>query len=76
MATLTNRTIRSTYDQLIHLEDLQFQDGFGESTLSGSYELVGDQNITGSFICLEMFLNGTASIEYLVASYESSSIIL
>jgi hypothetical protein len=48
MATLTNRTIRSTYDQLIHLEDLQFQDGFGESTLSGSYELVGDQNITGS----------------------------
>ena len=48
MATLTNRTIRSTYDQLIHLEDLQFQDGFGESTLSGSYELIGDQNISGN----------------------------
>ena len=48
MATLTNRTIRSTYDQLIHLEDLQFQDGFGTSSLSGSYELIGDQNITGS----------------------------
>jgi hypothetical protein len=76
MATLTNRTIRSTYDQLIHLEDLQFQDGFGESTLSGSYELVGDQNITGSLhISGNMFLDGTASIQYIVASYESSSII-
>jgi len=76
MATLTNRTIRSTYDQLIHLEDLQFQDGFGESTLSGSYELVGDQNISGSLhMSGNFYLNGTASIDYLVASYESSSII-
>ena len=76
MSTLTNRTIRSTYDQLIHLEELQFQDGLGESTLSGSYELVGDQNITGSLhISGNMFLDGTASIQYIVASYESSSII-
>jgi hypothetical protein len=35
MATLTNRTIRSTYDQLIHLEDLQFQNGTGTSSLEG-----------------------------------------
>ena len=76
MSTLTNRTIRSTYDQLIHLEELQFQDGFGTSSLSGSYELVGDQNITGSLhISGNMFLDGTASIQYIVASYESSSII-
>ena len=76
MATLTNRTIRSTYDQLIHLEDLQFQDGFGTSSLSGSYELIGDQNISGSLhMSGNFYLNGTASIDYLVASYESSSII-
>ena len=76
MATLTNRTIRSTYDQLIHLEDLKFQDGFGTSSLSGSYELIGDQNISGSLhMSGNFYLNGTASIDYLVASYESSSII-
>jgi len=76
MATLTNRTIKSTYGQLIQLEDRDFQDGFGESTLSGSYELVGDQNITGSlFMSGNFHLNGTASIDYLVASYESASII-
>ena len=76
MATLTNRTIRSTYDQLIHLEDLQFQDGFGTSSLSGSYELIGDQNITGSLhMSGNIYLAGTASVDYLVASYESSSII-
>ena len=76
MATLTNRTIRSTYDQLIHLEDLQFQDGFGTSSLSGSYELIGDQNISGSLhMSGNFYLNGTASIDYLVSSYESSSII-
>ena len=76
MATLTNRTIRSTYDQLIHLEDLQFQDGFGTSSLSGSYELIGDQNISGSLhMSGNLYLNGTASIDYLVSSYESSSII-
>jgi hypothetical protein len=76
MSTLTNRTIRSTYDQLIHLEELQFQDGFGTSSLSGSYDLVGDQKISGSlFMSGNFHLNGTASIDYLVASYESSSII-
>jgi len=76
MANLTNRTIKSTYGQLIQLENFNFQDGFGESTLSGSYELVGDQKITGSLSMFGNFhLNGTASIDYLVASYESSSII-
>ena len=76
MATLTNRTIRSTYDQLIHLEDLQFQNGTGTSSLSGSYELIGDQTITGSLLMSgSLYLNGTASIDYLVSSYESSSII-
>ena len=76
MSTLTNRTIRSTYDQLIHLEELQFQDGFGTSSLSGSYDLIGDQKISGSlFMSGNFHLNGTASIDYLVASYESSSII-
>jgi hypothetical protein len=76
MATLTNRTIRSTYDQLIHLEDLQFQNGTGTSSLEGSYELIGDQTITGSLLMSgNLHLNGTASIDYIVASYESSSII-
>jgi hypothetical protein len=76
MSTLTNRTIRSTYDQLIHLEDLQFQNGFGTSSLSGSYELIGDQNISGSlYMSGNIYLNGTASIDYLVTSYNSSSII-
>ena len=76
MATLTNRTIKSTYGQLIQLESRSFQDGFGESTLSGSYELVGNQNITGSlYMSGNLYLKGTASIDYLVSSYESSSII-
>ena len=76
MSTLTNRTIRSTYGQLIQLEELNFQDGFGTSSLSGSYELIGDQNITGSLhMSGNFYLTGTASVDYLVASYESSSII-
>jgi hypothetical protein len=76
MATLTNRTIKSTYGQLIQLEDLQFQNGFGTSSLSGSYELIGDQNITGSlYMSGNLYLAGTASVDYLVSSYESSSII-
>ena len=76
MSTLTNRTIRSTYGQLIQLEELNFQDGFGTASLSGSYELIGDQNITGSLhMSGNLYVAGTASVDYLVSSYESSSII-
>ena len=70
MATLTGRTIRSTYDQLLQLEDTLIQDGFGTHSLSGSYNLTGSQFISGN-----LHINGTASIDVLVASYESSSII-
>ena len=76
MSTLTNRTIRSTYGQLIQLEELNFQDGFGTASLSGSYELIGDQRITGSlYMSGNFYVAGTASVDYLVSSYESSSII-
>ena len=76
MATLTNRTIRSTYGQLIQLENLDFQDGFGTASLSGSYELIGDQRITGSlYMSGNLYVAGTASVDYLVSSYESASII-
>jgi len=70
MATLTGRTIKSTYDQLLQLEDTLIQDGFGTHSLSGSYNLTGSQFISGN-----LHINGTASIDYLVSSYESSSII-
>ena len=70
MATLTGRTIKSTYDQLLQLEDTLIQDGLGTHSLSGSYNLTGSQFISGN-----LHINGTASIDYLVSSYESSSII-
>jgi hypothetical protein len=70
MATLTGRTIKSTYDQLLQLEDTLIQDGFGTHSLSGSYNLTGSQFISGN-----LHINGTASIDYIVSSYESSSII-
>ena len=70
MSTLTNRTIKSTYEQLLQLEDNLIQDGIGTHSLSGSYNLTGDQFITGN-----LFVAGTASIDYVVSSYESSSII-
>ena len=70
MSTLTNRTIRSTYGQLVQLEDTLIQDGFGTHSLSGSYNLTGSQFISGN-----LHINGTASIDYIVSSYESSSII-
>ena len=70
MSTLTGRTIRSTYDQLIQLEDNLIQDGFGTHSLNGSYNLTGSQFISGN-----LYINGTASIDYVVSSYESSSII-
>ncbi len=76
MATLTGRTIRSTYDQLIQLEDQSFQDGLGTASLSGSYELTGSQHISGTLnITGGLVVNGTASIGYLETTYETSSII-
>ena len=76
MSTLTNRTIRSTYGQLIQLEDTLFQDGFGTGSLSGSYELTGSQFISGALhITGNLEVTGTASIGYLETIYETSSII-
>ena len=76
MSTLTNRTIRSTYGQLIQLEDTLFQDGFGTGSLSGSYELTGSQFISGTLhITGNLEVTGTASIGYLETIYETSSII-
>ena len=48
MSTLTNRTIKSTYDQLLQLEDNVIQDGLGTSSLSASLDITGLENITGS----------------------------
>lgn len=94
MSTLTNRTIKSTYDQLLHVEDNVIQDGLGVSSLSASLNLEGVQILTGSFehsgstistgsmlmsgsleLSGSLIIKGTASIDYLVSSYESSSII-
>jgi len=76
MATLTGRTIKSTYDQLIHLENELLQDGFGTSSLSGSYDLTGSQIITGTLdIKGDLEVTGTASINYLQTIYETSSVI-
>jgi len=76
MATLTGRTIKSTYDQLIHLENQSFQDGFGTASLSGSFELTGSQFISGALnITGGLIVDGTASISYLQTVYETSSVI-
>jgi len=76
MSTLTNRTIRSTYGQLVQLEEKLFQDGFGTGSLSGSYELTGSQFISGALhITGNLGITGTASIGYLETIYETSSII-
>jgi len=76
MSTLTNRTIRSTYGQLIQLEDTLFQDGFGTGSLSGSYELTGSQFISGTLhITGNLEVTGTASIGYLETIYETASVI-
>ena len=57
MSTLTNRTIKSTYDQLLHIEDNVIQDGLGTSSLSASLDLIGLENITGS-----LHVSGTTDI--------------
>ena len=76
MATLTGRTIKSTYDQLLQLENQSFQDGFGTASLSGSFELTGSQYIGGALnITGGLIVDGTASISYLQTVYETSSII-
>ncbi len=76
MSTLTNRTIRSTYGQLVQLEEKLFQNGFGTGSLSGSYELTGSQFISGTLhITGNLEVTGTASIGYLETIYETSSII-
>ena len=76
MSTLTNRTIRSTYGQLIQLEEELFQNGFGTGSLSGSYELTGSQHISGTLhITGNLEVTGTASIGYLETIYETASVI-
>ena len=76
MATLTGRTIKSTYDQLLQLENQSFQDGFGTASLSGSFELTGSQYISGALnITGGLIVDGTASISYLQTVYETSSVI-
>jgi len=76
MATLTGRTIKSTYDQLLQLENQSFQDGFGTASLSGSFELTGSQFISGALnITGGLIVDGTASISYLQTIYETSSVI-
>ena len=88
MSTFTNRTIKSTYDQLLHIEGDQIQNGLGANLLSASFNLSGSQAITGSFavdgdaqftgsvsMSGNLIIDGTASITYLVTTYESASII-
>jgi len=88
MSTLTNRTIKSTYGQLLQVESNTIQDGFGTSSISaslnltgaidmsGSTSLIGTSSLTGSHqISGTLEILGTASISHLITTYESSSII-
>ena len=88
MSTLTNRTIKSTYGQLLQVENNKIQDGFGSSSISaslnltgsidmsGSTSLIGTSSLTGSHqISGTLEILGTASISHLITTYESSSII-
>ena len=88
MSTLTNRTIKSTYGQLLQVENNTIQDGFGTSSISaslnltgaidmsGSTSLIGTSSLTGSQqISGTLEILGTASISHLITTYESSSII-
>ena len=63
MSTLTNRTIKSTYPQLLHVENNVIQDGLGTSSLSASFDITGLENITGSLnVSGTTDLIGSASI--------------
>ncbi len=86
MSTFTNRTIKSTYDQLLHIEGDQIQNGLGANLLSASFNLSGSQAITGSFavdgdtqftgsvsMSGDLIIDGTASITYLVTTFEGHS---
>ena len=88
MSTFTNRTIKSTYDQLLHVENERIQNGLGDTRLTASLDLSGSTALTGSLLVSgataftgsvslsgDMYIDGTASISYLVTTYESASII-
>ena len=88
MTTFTNRTIKSTYDQLLHIENERIQNGLGYTRLTASLDLSGSTALTGSLFVSgttaftgsvsmsgNLIIDGTASITYLVTTYESSSII-
>jgi len=88
MSTLTNRTIKSTYGQLLQVENHKIQDGFGSSSISASLNLTGSINMSGSTSLIgtssltgshqisgTLEILGTASISHLITTYESSSII-
>ena len=88
MSTFTNRTIKSTYDQLLHVENERIQNGLGYTRLTASLDLSGSTALTGSLLVSgataftgsvslsgDMYIAGIASISYLVTTYESASII-
>ena len=88
MSTFTNRTIKSTYDQLLHVENERIQNGLGYTRLTASLDLSGSTALTVSLLVSgataftgsvslsgDMYIDGTASISYLVTTYESASII-
>ena len=88
MSTFTNRTIKSTYDQLLHVENERIQNGLGYTRLTASLDLSGSTALTGSLyvsgttaftgsvsLSGDMYIDGTASISYLITTYESASII-
>ena len=66
MSTLTNRTIKSTYQQLLQVENNVVQDGLGTSSLSASFDLTGLENITGS-------LNVSGTTDLIGSAYVSGS---
>ena len=84
MSTFTNRTIKSTYDQLLHVENERIQNGLGYTRLTASLDLSGSTALTGSLLVSgataftgsvslsgDMYIDGTASISYLLTTYES-----
>ena len=90
MTTFTNRTIKSTYDQLLHIENEKIQNGLGYTRITASLDLSGSTSLTGSLVVSgtnaltisgsaslhgDLYIDGTASIAYLITTYESASII-